>query len=260
MNASVSIILPVYNRDRHLGETINSVMRQTYSNWNLIIIDDCSTDQSFNIASDYSAQDRRISVVRMDTNSGNPARPRNLAIQTTDSSFIAFLDSDDIWSPEKLDRQLSFMRVKQSAFSFTGFDIIDEHGDPVGTFNDIPTELNATQYMMNTCLAPSTVIVRRDTATPYFPEDRKTGEDFMAFYHLLKKQNAHGLNEPLTQYRRSNDALSGNVIKNAWQQAKTYSELSREVGIATAGFAYASYALKAFKKRRITKNPTPPGP
>jgi teichuronic acid biosynthesis glycosyltransferase TuaG len=189
----------------------------------------------------------------MDTNSGNPAKPRNLGLRITDSPYIAFIDSDDIWHPKKLEKQLSFMGQNQSSFSFTGFHIIDEQSTQVGTFNDIPTNLDATQYMTNTCLAPSTVMVKRGATTPHFPENKKTGEDFVAFYDLLKKTDANGLNEPLTFYRRSDDALSRNVVKCAWEQARTYAHLSKDVGIATAGFSYASYALKAFKKRRNNK-------
>lgn len=249
MSTQVAIILPVYNRQHHLPEAIQSVMRQTYHDWSLVILDDGSTDSSYQIACSYAAVDCRISAVKMDMHCGNPARPRNIGMQITDSRYIAFLDSDDSWTQEKLARQINFMRGKNSAFSFTAYNIVDETGQLLRVFNNIPSTLDQKGYLGNTCIAPSTVMVERQTMMPYFPETKKTGEDFLAFYELLKKGNATGLNETLTNYRRSKDALSRNVARSAWEQAKTYARISKDVGIGTAGRAYISYAARAFMKR-----------
>ena len=123
----ISIITPNYNCGDYISETIESVLLQTYSNWELIIVDDCSSDDSYKIALDYAKKDSRIKVIRNETNLGT-AISRNKALDIAKGDYIAFLDSDDLWEKDKLELQLNFMQENNCDFSFSQYDLIDEKG------------------------------------------------------------------------------------------------------------------------------------
>ena len=124
----ISIITPNYNCVKFIAETIESVLAQTYQNWEMIIVDDCSTDGSYEIALKYAEKDKRIKIFRMDHNSG-AAYCRNKGIELSKGEYIAFLDSDDLWMPEKLEKQVEFMIANNCDFSFTEYQIIKENGE-----------------------------------------------------------------------------------------------------------------------------------
>ena len=127
----ISIITPCYNCEQYIAESIQSVLAQTHQNWEMIIVDDCSTDESYEIAMEYAKKDRRIKVYRMEHNSG-AAVCRNKAIESSKGEYLAFIDSDDIWLPEKLEKQLKFMHESGCNFSFTEYEQIDEQGGEIG--------------------------------------------------------------------------------------------------------------------------------
>jgi teichuronic acid biosynthesis glycosyltransferase TuaG len=260
--AEITVILPVYNRERHLPSTIQSVVAQTRTDWHLAIVDDGSTDASFQIACEAAELDPRISAVQLDKNSGNPAKPRNIATRTTDSRFIAYIDSDDTWAPEKLERHIDFMQCVSSPFSFTAYNVVDEEDELKRVYDNLPAVVNSLTYLNNTCLAPSTVMTEREKVSLEFPEGVKIGEDFWAFYETLKTQEARGLNETLTNYRRSYDAITSSRLQSAWEQAKRYTVISKDIGIPQAVAAYALYAFNAIHKRteQREKTLTRPGP
>ena len=116
----VSIITPAYKCRNTIEETYKSVLAQTFSDWEMIIIDDCSKDDTFNIASNYSRKDSRIRIIRNEVNSG-VAATRNRGLDVALGSFIAFLDSDDIWYPEKLEKQIRFMEDNEYALTYTSY-------------------------------------------------------------------------------------------------------------------------------------------
>jgi teichuronic acid biosynthesis glycosyltransferase TuaG len=120
-NPLISIITPCYNGALFIAQAIESVIAQTYKNWEMIIVDDCSTDMSLDIALSYAAKDKRIKVLKMEQNSG-AALARNKAIKVSRGEYLAFLDSDDIWLPEKIEKQLQFMQKNDSDFSFTEYE------------------------------------------------------------------------------------------------------------------------------------------
>lgn len=130
MHVLVSIIIPNYNCARYIAQTIESVIAQIYQDWEMIIVDDCSTDGSYETAKEYAEKDSRITVYRMEQNSG-AAACRNKAIELSQGDYLAFLDSDDLWLPEKLERQLRFMRENDCDFSFTEYEHINEDGIPI---------------------------------------------------------------------------------------------------------------------------------
>lgn len=127
----VSIITPSYNTGRFIAETIESALAQTYGNWEMIIVDDCSTDDTDEVVAGYVKQDSRIRYIRNERNSG-AALSRNRALREARGRWIAFLDSDDLWMPEKLERQIQFMEKNGYAFSYTKYEEISEDSEPLG--------------------------------------------------------------------------------------------------------------------------------
>ena len=127
----VSIIMPTYNCAKFIGETLESIKKQSYENWELIIVDDCSMDNTEEIVQKYSCVDKRIRYVCLDTNSG-AAVARTKAMELANGQFMAFCDSDDLWMPEKLEKQMSFMIDNNFAFSCTAYEQIDEQSNPLG--------------------------------------------------------------------------------------------------------------------------------
>ena len=127
----VSVIVPAYNCEKFIGETIASVLAQTYQNWEMIIVDDCSSDNTREIILDSAKKDSRIKYYFLQNNSG-AAVARNTAMEQAEGEYMAFLDSDDVWLPEKLEKQLNFMRDNNVAFSATSYELIDEKSRPLG--------------------------------------------------------------------------------------------------------------------------------
>ena len=129
----ISIVVPLYNADKYIGETINSVLKQTYSNWELIIVDDCSTDNSRQVVEEFMA-DQRIKLIKLDNNFGGPAGPRNIGIEKAKGEYVSFLDADDLWDENKLYHQLNFMRTESLDFSSTEvypFEIVGNKMRPI---------------------------------------------------------------------------------------------------------------------------------
>lgn len=159
MNELVSIIMPSYNTGRFIGETIESVLAQSYKNWELIIVDDCSKDDTDDIVSQYLA-DARVHYIKNEINSG-AASSRNRAIMEAHGKWIAFLDSDDIWYPEKLERQISFMKENDYHFSYTKYEEIDESGNTIGIVVSGPERIN--KQMMYAYCWPGCLTVMYDS-------------------------------------------------------------------------------------------------
>ena len=133
MNDLVSVIMPSYGSEKFISKSIDSVLLQTYDNWELIIIDDCSPDESNKIIKEYLSKDSRIKFVKLEKNSG-AAVARNKGIEIAKGRFIAFLDSDDLWLPEKLEKQISFMKDNNLAFTYSSYMLVDETDKNIGEF------------------------------------------------------------------------------------------------------------------------------
>lgn len=147
----VSIIIPVYNASRFLEETINSIQEQTYSNWEAIFIDDCSSDNSYDIIKQYQKNDKRIKVIKNKINNG-VAISRNNGIDYAKGEYLCFLDADDKWHPEKLEKQINFMQELNCEFSFTGYQFANEKCNPNGKIVSVPNKINYKQALKNTTI------------------------------------------------------------------------------------------------------------
>lgn len=217
-NDLVSVIMPMYNSEKYIAQTIESVQAQTVSNWEIIIMDDRSTDGSAEIAKRYAMQDARIHYYLEEEKSG-VAKARNDAMRHARGRFLAFLDSDDMWMPEKLARQLQLMREKGVAFVYSGCAVMDEDGKPTGKIREVPEQLDYQKLLHGNVVPCLTVLIDR-SVTGDFQMPQMGHEDYAAWLTILKKiPKACGINEALAYYRVNRKSVSANklrAVKWAW--------------------------------------------
>ncbi|BEC21192.1 glycosyltransferase family 2 protein [Escherichia coli] len=239
----VSIIMPLYNSARFLAASIDSVLKQKYTNWELILIDDCSGDDSVVIAQTYCDKDSRIKLVRLDKNSG-AAVARNRGIEVAEGRFIAFLDSDDLWLPEKLDIQIQFMLEKKIAFSYTAYKKIDEYG--VDLFElGVPTSLSY-QALLKACVIGCLTVIYdiSQIGKVYMPLGTKR-EDYALWLKIMRENNivAYGINRVLASYRiypNQSSSKKLNMAKENWKLLRTHEKLC----FVIAAHYFIQYALR----------------
>jgi len=206
MSDLVSIIMPSYNTGRFIKETIESVLAQTYSQWELIIVDDCSCDNTDDIVSEFLL-DERIRYIKNDKNSG-AAVSRNRALREAKGKWIAFLDSDDIWEPEKLQRQIAFMENNGCHFSYTNYIEIDENSKPNGRSVSGPKRITK-HGMYNYCwMGCLTVMYDADVVGLIQIEDIKKNNDYAMWLKVCKKSDCYLLDETLAKYRKRSGSIS----------------------------------------------------
>ncbi len=197
----VSIIMPSYNCGRYVEESIRSVQAQTYHNWEIIFVDDCSTDNTLSIVSAISALDSRVHVYCNDINLG-AAAARNKALKESKGRWVAFLDSDDLWEPDKLEKQISFMEINHYAFSYTRYKEIDAESNPTGIIVSGPKHITK-QGMYRFCW-PGCLTVMYDSSKIGVIQINNIGKnnDYAMWLKIIQKDNCHLLDECLAQYRR----------------------------------------------------------
>ena len=156
----ISIIVPVFNAQAYLPDTIAMVKRQTYPDWELILVDDCSKDRSCAIIEEMAAKDSRIRLIRQEMNQG-AAKARNCGVRNAKGRSLCFLDSDDLWESDKLSSEISFMQKKQAGFVFTGYEFADESGQALGKIVKVPEQISYSEALKNTTIFTSTVMIDR---------------------------------------------------------------------------------------------------
>jgi teichuronic acid biosynthesis glycosyltransferase TuaG len=206
----VSIIMPAFNNEEYISHSINSVINQSFSNWELIIVDDRSTDNTYDVANKFAKLDNRIKVLQTDINSGSPALPRNIAIEKSTGTFLAFLDSDDVWLVDKLKIQLDFMNRNCIDFSYCAFEVIDINSKLLSFYKPNLDIVSYRDLLVNNVIGCLTVVVRKKLVLKSF---KNIGhEDFAFWLDILKVGNKAFLcsNKPLAQYRLVNSSRSSN--------------------------------------------------
>ena len=246
----VSIIVPVYNASAFLHETIKTVLEQTYDNWELIFIDDCSSDDSVEIIKKYQEKDKRIILVKNEKNSG-AAISRNNGIKKAKGHYLCFLDADDLWNNKKLENQIKFMKENDCAFSFTGYEFADKNGIPNGKKVYVPFKINYKKALKNTTIWTSTVMfdMKKLFKEDIYMPDVKRGQDTATWWKVLKKiPFAYGLNEILSYYRRTNESLSANkltALKRTWNLYRNVEHLN----IFSSFYNFCWYCFNAVRRR-----------
>lgn len=206
MNDLVSIVMPSYNTGHFIGESIASVMAQTYINWELIIVDDCSIDDTDEIIKGYLI-DERVRYIKNDTNRG-AAESRNCALREAKGRWIAFLDSDDLWEPNKLEKQIEFMQSNGVHFSYTNYIEIDEESVPNGKRVTGPKRI--TKHGMYNYCWPGCLTVMYDSYSIGLIQivDIKKNNDYAMWLKVCKKAECYLLDEELARYRKRTGSIS----------------------------------------------------
>jgi teichuronic acid biosynthesis glycosyltransferase TuaG len=247
----VSIIVPVYNGERYVLEAIESVRHQTWQEWEMLLVLDGCIDKSQQLIEEYCAkhQEKRIHVLVKEKNEG-AARARNLGLKQAKGRYIAYLDGDDIWKDEKLEKELAFMEEQGAAFAFTGYEFADEGGIGIGKIVHVPRTLKYQEALKNTTIFTSTVMFdtqRLPKSLLVMPEIKS--EDTALWWKVLKSgERAYGLNENLALYRRPGKSLSSNkfeAIRRIWNLYRSSENLS----IMQSLFYFCFWALRAVKRR-----------
>ncbi|NLL79432.1 MAG: glycosyltransferase family 2 protein [Clostridiales bacterium] len=245
----VSIIIPVYNAAAFLKETVESVKKQTYENWELLLVDDCSSDDSVRLMEQFAKEDERIRPIRQEMNQG-AAQARNRGIQEAEGRYIAFLDADDIWREEKLTRELAFLKEKEAAFVFSGYEFADAHGAGSGKIVRVPEKLTYRQALKNTTIFTSTVLLdvkKLGKELISMPDVRS--EDTATWWKILRNGNtAYGLDENLVYYRRSAGTLSANKMEAVRRIWRLYRQ-TEGLPVIDSFYNFCFYAVRAVLRR-----------
>lgn len=247
-NDLVSIIMPAYNASRFLPDAIESVMAQSYDAWELIVVDDCSKDDSVSVIQRYCERDGRVKLLRNSENTG-PAITRNNAINNAAGRYIAFLDSDDVWHPEKLRKQIDAMTDQDYVFTYTAYHRISEDGAVAGRTIDVPVRLTYRQLLRNTAIVTSSVVLDISEIGRIQMKDTYY-DDFACWLDVLRRGfAAYGIQDDLVRYRVASTSVSRNKLNSAIKVWDTYRSIER-LGLVTSMWSFFGYAYHAYQKYR----------
>ena len=228
-NGMVSVITPTYNCGRFISETIESVIAQTYLNWEMIIVDDCSIDNTKSVVEQYQNKDSRIKYYCLEKNSG-PAVARTKAMELAEGQYIAFLDSDDLWLKDKLTKQIKFMQDNDYAFSNTSYQHMDESGNMLDKVLKVIPKTDYNRLLLDCPVGNSTVIYDVSKMGKFkVPDIRKRNDDALWLAMLKKEKYIYGLPEISMKYRLRTNSVSSNkwsLIKYTWQLYRDIEHLS----------------------------------
>lgn len=251
MKDLVSIVVPVYNVKAYIQNTIESVLNQTYTNWELILVENASTDGTLETVQAYleAHPDDRIKLYSIPDNIG-AAAARNYGMERAGGRFVAYLDSDDLWQPGKLEQQVAFMKEKDAAFCFTGYEFATADGMGTGKVVRVPEEISYKEALKNTTIFTSTVMF---DAKKFKKEDLMMplvkSEDTALWWRILRSGvTGYGLNENLVLYRRIAGSLSSNkleAMRRVWNLYRKEEKLS----LCFSAYNFLFWAINAVRRR-----------
>lgn len=247
MEEMVSIVIPVYNAKKYIAETIETVKGQTVPNWELLLVDDCSTDDTLDYIREF--EDEQIKVFCQPRNMG-AAEARNRGIREAKGRYIAFLDADDLWAKDKLEKQLQFLHQKDAAFTFTSYEFADANGVGNGKIAHVPAVLSYKEALKNTIIFTSTVLfdMTKITKEEIIMPNVKS-EDTATWWRILRSGYlAHGMDEVMVRYRRPAKSLSSNkleAIRRVWNLYRKEEKLS----LLYSAYNFVYYAVRTTLRR-----------
>ena len=247
MKPLVSIITPCYNSADFISESLDSILAQTYTNWELIVIDDKSEDNTAKIVEDFAQQHSNVKLIKLEKNAG-VANARNIGLEYSKGKYIAFLDSDDVWLSEKLSRQVQFMEERSLPMSFCAYHRIDEAGKIISRKIEAPKSVNYNQLLSHNVIIFSTSLTLK-SAIGDLKFIKAGHEDWIFWLDLFKKcGSGYGINETLTLYRIRSNSVSANKLKAIGYTWKILRE-HEEIGLLKAMHLFSKYAFSTVWKR-----------
>ena len=248
----ISIIMAAYNTEKTIEQAINSVLSQTYTNFELLVVNDCSKDRTVELVKDIVAKDSRVRLISNVKNSG-VSYTRKHGLEEAKGDWIAILDSDDAWEPEKLEKQIELQRRTNADLLFTGSAFMDSEGHPIDWYLHAPKEVTYRQLLKQNVLSNSSALVRKELYAKYYAIGDGMHEDFAIWLSILKEgKKAYGVDEPLLIYRIAKSSKSGNKVKAARMNWNTY----RYVGLNLMEAIYYEcwYIFNGIRKYRNLRN------
>ena len=243
----VSVIIPAYNAEKCVGYTLDTVINQTYKNLEIIIVNDCSTDKTLDVLNEYAKKDKRIRVMSNDKNSG-VAETRNNALKAATGEYIAFIDADDIWALEKIEKQLNFMLENDYKFTYTSYGFIDNEGNPTCKPFIVPKEVTFKALLKQNVINTSTILVKKELWGERFFHDDHLHEDFIMWLEILRDSldKAYGFQEVVVDYRLT----VGSRSRNKWKSMKTTYKVYKyfKINWIKAHWCLMHYIIRNLKK------------
>lgn len=250
MQDKVSVVTPSWNSEKYIVDTIQSVQAQTYTNWEMIVVDDCSSDRTVQIVEAIAKEDPRVRILTQPVN-GGAAKARNRSLQETTGRFIAYLDADDIWKPEKLEQQVQFMKDNRCGFSCTSYEVIDDEGNALNKCIHMLPKVDYVGFLTNNLLQTVGIMVDTSIVDKKYlvMPDMRRRQDAATWLQILKAgYDCYGLDEILAEYRRTVNSLSSNKLKaveGVWSLYRDIEHLS----LPFSCYCFVRYAFLAVWKR-----------
>ncbi|WP_418373279.1 glycosyltransferase family 2 protein, partial [Agathobacter sp.] len=218
----VSIIMAAYNAEKTIGKAIKSVLNQTYTNFELLVVDDASKDKTVKIVKKFCEQDKRVKLFLNDENKGI-SYTRKMALDNANGMWIAILDSDDEWAIDKLEKQFVLQKKENADLIFSGSAFMDEQGNTIDWYFKAPEKVGYRQLLKQNVISNSSALVRKELYEKNYVIGDSMHEDFAIWLSILKNGVvAYGVDEPLLIYRLAKSSKSGNKFKAAMMNWNTY--------------------------------------
>ena len=243
--------MAAYNAEKTVESAIKSVLSQTYANWELIVVNDCSKDGTEAIVAGFADIDPRVRLISNETNSG-VSITRKKGAETAKGTWIAVLDSDDMWKPDKLEKQMRLINEKNAELVFTGSGFIDNEGNPIDWQLHVPETLSYRELLKQNLVSNSSVLVKKELYEKFYAVGDDMHEDFAIWLGITKTgRKAFGIDEPLLIYRLAKSSKSSNKLKAARMNWNTY----RYVGLnpVAASYYMCCYTVRGLLKYRHLK-------
>ena len=244
----VSIIVPMYNAEKFIGKTIESVLSQTYENWEMLIMNDVSTDNSLAVVNEYAKKDNRIKVVNNEKNMG-VVKGRNHLIDLANGKYIAFLDADDYWHSQKLEKQIQFMKEKNAGISCTEYTRVKENGEKINEVV-IKSEISYTDMLKNNYLGCLTVMYDVEKVGKRYFKELEKNEDYVLWLEIVKDvKTIFGIKENLAYYRVLDNSRSSNKAKTAKVRWEIYRKVEK-LSLLKSIYYFLHYVVRAVLKSK----------
>lgn len=249
MEPLISVITPVYNAQDFIQETVESVQNQTFQQWEMILVNDQTPDNSVELIEELIKNDSRLKLIHLPEN-GGAAVARNAGLDEARGRYVAFVDSDDVWHPQKLEKQLQFMQETKYNFTYTNFALMTEEGQIRKDQVNLPSELGYYDLLKNTSIACSTVMIDREEVGSFHMPLVRKGQDTATWLMLMRERGvkAYGLDEVLNYYRQVEGSISSNkfgALKRTWHSYRHLEGLP----FLKASYYFVHYVVNAILRR-----------